>query len=135
MKTLVVEDNFTSRMLPQKFLAPYGEVHIAVNGKEAVLAFRSARQGDEPYDLICLDIMMPEMDGHATLKKVRELEEAAGVLGLDGVKVVMTSALDDSQNVIEAFRSQCEGYLVKPVEKKALLDQLCKLGLLEEPQA
>ena len=68
MKTLIVEDDFTSRLLLQEILKRYGAVHIAVNGREAVDAVRAAAESDESYDLICLDIMMPEMDGYQALK-------------------------------------------------------------------
>ena len=76
MRTLIVEDDFTSRLLMQAILAPCGECHIAVNGREAIQAFRLARAQGRPYDLVCLDIMMPEMDGHAVLKVLRAAEEA-----------------------------------------------------------
>ena len=87
MKTLIVEDDFTSRLLMQAILSPYGECHIAVNGREAIQAFRLARAQGHPYDLVCLDIMMPEMDGHAVLKALRAAEEAEGILIGDGAKV------------------------------------------------
>ncbi|MFC1821043.1 hypothetical protein ACFLZG_08180 [Thermodesulfobacteriota bacterium] len=40
MKTLVVKDDFASRLILQKILSPYGETHVAVNGEEAIEAFR-----------------------------------------------------------------------------------------------
>ena len=61
--------------LPQSFLARYGDCHIAVNGKEAVEAFRIGFECGEPYDLVCMDIMMPEMDGQTAVKEIRALEE------------------------------------------------------------
>ena len=80
MKTLIVEDDFTSRLLLQEILKIYGPVHIAVNGKEAVDAVHLALELGEPYELICLDIMMPEMNGQESLGKIREMEEARGDL-------------------------------------------------------
>ncbi len=79
MKTLIVEDDFTSRVLLQEVLKRDGTVHIAVNGKEAVDAVRAAMDAGEPYDLICLDIMMPEMDGYEALKEIRAIEESRGI--------------------------------------------------------
>ena len=64
IKTLIVEDDFACRKALQIFLSEYGNCFIAVNGCEAVEAVRQALDEDQPYDLICLDIMMPEMDGH-----------------------------------------------------------------------
>lgn len=130
MKILIVEDDFVCRRLLQNILSPYGDCDIAINGKEAVEAFRLAGEDGDTYDLICLDIMMPEMDGQEALKKIREMEKEKGILGLDGVKVIITSALGDSKNVLGAFRTGCEGYLVKPVKKDKLIEEIKKLGLI-----
>ena len=130
MKTLIAEDDFTSRLLLQNVLAPYGECHVAVNGREAVRGFRMARQDGSPYDLVCLDILMPEMDGLAVLKEIRAIEEAAGILSSSGAKVIMTTGLADPKNVIEAFRGLCDGYLPKPFDKGKLLAQLESLGVI-----
>jgi two-component system chemotaxis response regulator CheY len=130
MKCLIVEDEFTARMLLQKYLSDYGECFVAVNGREAVQAFRGAMEEQKPYDLICLDVMMPEMDGHETLKMIRRIESEHGIAGLDCVKVIMTTALDDSRNVMGAFRGGCEAYLVKPIAKKDLIEEMEKLGLV-----
>jgi two-component system chemotaxis response regulator CheY len=68
MKILVVEDDFTSRILLQRYLSSYGDCHIAINGKEAVGAFKDSLKENQPYDLICMDIIMPEMSGQEALK-------------------------------------------------------------------
>ena len=95
MRTLIVEDDFTSRLLLQTLLSPYGDCHIAVNGREAVAAFRASQESGEHYDLICMDIMMPEMDGQAAIRAIRSIEEAGGTLSSSGVKIIMTTAVDD----------------------------------------
>ena len=135
MKTLIVEDDFASRKLMQKYLAPFGETDVVVDGREAVDAFNLAMEEEEPYDLICLDIMLPKMDGQQVLKEIRKVEEDRGILGSDGTKVIMTTALGDAKNVLNAFRSQCEGYLQKPISKEQMLRQLKELGLIEEDEA
>jgi two-component system, chemotaxis family, chemotaxis protein CheY len=131
MKVLIVEDDFTSRLLVQMLLAQYGECHIAVNGREAVAAFRTALDAGEPYDLICLDIMMPEMDGHAALKEIRTLEEARCVLPIRGAKIIMTTALNDLKNVSSAYQELCDGYLTKPIDRAKLIGLLDELGVLK----
>jgi len=129
MKTLIVEDDFTSRLLLQEIMAPFGAVHIAVNGHEAVDAFGQALVTGEGYNLICLDIMLPEMDGYEALRQIRGLEEAAGITSSHGVKIIMTTALDQMKSVVEAFRGLCDAYLFKPINKAKLIEQLraCKL--------
>ena len=129
LKILIVEDDFTCRKLLQTFLSEYGDCFVAINGYEAVEAVREALDEGQLYDLVCLDIMMPEMDGHEALEAIRQIENEHGIAGLDGVKVIMTTALGDSKNVIGAFRTGCEAYIVKPVSKEKLLEEMEKLGL------
>jgi two-component system chemotaxis response regulator CheY len=129
MRTLIVEDDFTSRLLLQSFLSQYGECHIAVNGREAVEAFRAAQKSGQTYDLICMDIMMPEMDGQTAVKEIRTLEEAGGTLSTHGVKIIMTTALDDVKNVVEAFKALCDAYLFKPIDTGKLLGHIRDLHL------
>ncbi|HMK65399.1 MAG TPA: response regulator, partial [Thermodesulfobacteriota bacterium] len=81
----------------------------------------------KPYDLICLDIMMPEMDGQELLKKICSAESDMGV---PEVKIIMTTALDDSKNIMTAFRNQCEAYLVKPIRREKVEEQLRAFGFL-----
>jgi two-component system, chemotaxis family, chemotaxis protein CheY len=130
MKCLIVEDDFANRKLLKIHLSHYGDCDVAVNGSEAVQAVREALAEGTPYGLICLDIAMPEMDGQEALKAIRQLESEHGIAGLDGAKVIMTTAFGDAQNVLAAFRSGCEGYLVKPISREKLLQEMDKLGLI-----
>ena len=130
MKILMAEDDFTSRKILQIILSKYGEVDIAVNGSEAIKAVKFALAKHENYDFICLDIMMPMKSGQETLKEIRQIEKDQGIMDGDGAKVIMTTALDDSSNVISAFRSQADGYLVKPISAKAIENKLRELELI-----
>jgi two-component system chemotaxis response regulator CheY len=129
MHSLVVEDDLTSRRVLQRFLSDFGACEVAVTGVEAVEAFRLSLEENKQYDLVCLDIRLPEMDGQKVLKEIRRMENEKGILGLDGAKVIMTTALNDSRNVIPAFRSQCDAYLVKPFDRQKLVRELQALGL------
>lgn len=130
MKILLVEDDFTSRLLLQKMLEPHGECHIAVNGREAVCAFGQALDDGSPYELVCLDIMMPELDGQAALREMRAMEEAKGIFSTDGVKIVMTTALADIKNMATAFNKLCDGYLIKPLKVTSINQMLKEQGLV-----
>ena len=130
MRTLIVEDDFTSRLLLQSLLSPYGECHIAVNGREAVAAFRAAQERGQAYDLICMDIMMPEMDGHTALREIRALEETGGTPPTKRVKIIMTTALGDVKDVVESFMGLCDAYVFKPVDKGKLLGHIRDLCLV-----
>lgn len=130
MKSLIVDDDFFSRRILQTMLAGYGECHVAVDGKEALFAFKQALAEETPYDVICLDIMMPEMSGQEVLKKIREIEASKNIVGNGSAKIIMTTALDDKENIKTAFREQCESYLIKPISKTKLINTLTEFGLI-----
>ena len=130
MKTLIVEDDFTSRVLLQELLKRYGPVHIAVNGKEAVAAVRVALDEQDPYDLVCLDIMMPEMDGYRALQEIRGMEESRRIEASGVAKIFMVTAIDGMKNVFQAFQGLCDAYLIKPIAKARLMEQLHEFHLI-----
>ena len=132
MKSLIVEDDFTSRLLLQTVLSRYGECHIAVNGKEAVSAFRASVENNQKYDLICMDIMMPEMDGHEALRLIRDHESKVSQYAppRSDVKIIMTTALGDIGNVSASFENFCDAYLVKPVDISKLLSEMRSMRLV-----
>lgn len=127
MKILIAEDDFTSRLLLQELLKNHGTTYVVVNGSEAVEAVRLALDSGEPYELICLDVMMPELDGQEALRRIRDLEAAKGIRSTRGAKILMTTALGDPANVMTSFANLCDGYLVKPVQKKALYDKIVEI--------
>lgn len=127
MKFLIVEDDLAARKLLGAYLSECGECTMAVNGQEAISAVERALKADSNYDLICLDIMMPDIDGYSTLKAIRKLEKERGLKS--GSKVIMTTALSEFENITNAFRTGCESYLVKPIRKDDLLEEMAKLGL------
>ncbi len=130
LKILIVEDDFMVRQILRDILEPYGVVDIAVNGEEAVQAFRVAWRQNTPYDLICMDIMMPVMDGNAALIKIREIELSLGIIGSEEVKVIMISALDDVKTVVKAYsKGGATSYIVKPIEKERLVGEMRSIGL------
>jgi two-component system chemotaxis response regulator CheY len=122
LRALLVEDDFTSRLLLQTFLSRYGDCHIAVNGREAVAAVREALELGQSYDLICMDIMMPEMDGREAVRQIRAMEEGRGILSTHGSKIVMTTAVQEIKEVMRCFRDLCDAYLVKPIDLAQLVE-------------
>ena len=99
MRILIAEDDYASRRFMQNFLSRYGECDVTVDGKEALDAFLMALEEKEPYDLICLDIMMPLLDGYEVLRAIREKEKEEQISEEEESKVIMTTALGDSRTV------------------------------------
>ncbi|OHB66391.1 MAG: hypothetical protein A2V70_17565 [Planctomycetes bacterium RBG_13_63_9] len=134
MKCLIVDDSRLNRELLYNMLSPYGQCDKVVDGEEAIEAFEAALEDDEPYDLVCLDIMMPGMDGHQVLSEIREMECRCGVYGSDATKVIMTTALNESKHCLQSFKEGCEAYVTKPIDEERLLGQVRSLlgGLPEK---
>ena len=130
MKILLAEDDFASRKFMDKYLSQFGDCDVTVDGEEAVDAFMMALDDGEPYDLICLDVMMPVLDGYQVLKAIRGIEEQRKTPKKNAVKVIMTTALNDERNVKKAFELGCEAYSGKPIDVKKFELLLQKLGLI-----
>lgn len=131
IKILIAEDDMVSRKFLSKFLSKYGECDTVVDGLEAIDAYMLAMRERNPYDLICLDIMMPKIDGVKVLKAIRELETQKGVLPEKRAKVIITTALGKTGLVQTAFEYDCEAYVSKPIDTGKLVEMLKRLGLIE----
>ena len=131
MKILIAEDDLASRRFLSKFLAQYGEVDQVVDGLEALDAYLMAVKEKALYDLICLDIMMPKVDGVKVLKAIRDFETKQGVVSEQRVKVIITTALAETDYVNQAFEIGCEAYAAKPIDTNKLIEVIKKLGLIE----
>ncbi len=130
MRILIVEDDLVSRKFLSKFLSGYGEVDVVVDGIEALDAYLMSVKDNQPYDLICLDIMMPKVDGVKVLKAIRDYEKSKGVLPEQRVKVIMTTALQETQLVKQSFEIGCEAYAAKPIDIDKFVEVMQKLELI-----
>jgi len=128
MKILLVEDELTSRRTLNSFLHPIGEVDICVNGNTALNVAKKALENNQPYELIFLDIMISNLDGISTLKKIRQLETQHGVKEHAKSKVIMTSANTDKVVILKAAQAGCTSYMIKPIDKKRLYNEIRKHG-------
>lgn len=128
MKTLVMDDDSLCRGLLLSFFEEHGAAFGAADGRECLEAFQDALDGDEPYDLICLDIMMPGLDGQKILKIIRQVEVNRGISHAKRAKVFMITGLSDSGNIVKAFtQGGCHAYLTKPVNLDTLARHIGEL--------
>ena len=134
MKILIAEDDYVSRKFLLKFLSQYGDCDVTVDGMEAIEVFLMALEDKQYYDLICLDIMMPEVDGIKALKTIRKLELERSIPADKKSKIIMTTALNSTDEVLDSFDSGSEAYAVKPIDTDKLIDVMSKLGLINQTQ-
>ncbi len=132
MRSLVVEDDPSIRKMVKALLSMYGECEPVVDGRQAVQTFEMALEDEEPYDLICMDIMMPGKDGLEALIEIREIEREMGVEEEKKVKVIMLTAVSDPGTMFEAsYEGGATAYITKPFETQDIVNELYKLGLIQ----
>ncbi|MHC4553661.1 MAG: response regulator [Planctomycetota bacterium] len=129
MRILIVEDDMPSRQLMEMLLKGLGPCETAANGLEALEAVEQAMRDEDPYELVCMDVMMPEMNGLEALKRIRRLEIKHFKPGAGAAKIIMITARGQAKDVMGAYDSGCEAYMVKPISKAKLYDQLKELDL------
>ena len=126
MKILIVDDDPTSRLLLQGILKSYGNSDIAVNGREAVAAVETALAADEPYNMICMDIMMPEMNGSEAVHKIRQIEKLQNIPKEKLVKIMMVTTKADKDTIISCIKLGADDYIVKPFDGEKILKKIKK---------
>ncbi len=128
MRILIADDDETCAMVLASMLKPYGSTVMVGEGAAVIRLVTASLVEQQPFDLICLDIMMPGLDGQACLCCIRAIEQGFGRLGGAGTKILMATGLNAPDDILGAFRNQCEGYLIKPIERGRLVAQLTSLG-------
>ncbi len=124
---LVVEDDFISRSILNTFLAQYALIDVAVSGEEAVDIFRRTMDGtiDWRYDLICMDIVMPQLNGLEATRRIRELEKENNVDCINETTIIMVSGMNDPRTVIKSlYRNGANAFITKPIDLKKLQKEL-----------
>ncbi len=132
MKILIAEDDMIGRKLLEKFLQSYGKCDVAVDGLEALEKFINSYEIKNPYDLMCLDIMMPKLDGLKVLKAARDYEKKNSIDKENQTKIIMTTALNDKKTVVQSYELGCDGYAWKPIDLDKFEEVLEKLELIEK---
>jgi two-component system, chemotaxis family, chemotaxis protein CheY len=131
MKILIVDDDTISRVLLRKILERHGfsDFEYAIDGQNAVDKFTTHIEAGQAYDLIFLDVIMPNKDGINTIKDIRAIERARRINQDETVKVIMTTSTTDDIVLANAYESLCDGYVVKPYDQSIIVDQLKALGV------
>lgn len=130
MKSLVVDDELVSRSKLKKIMEAFGPCDTAENGDQAVLAVIKAMNQDAPYAVILMDLMMPVMDGHEALKRIRAIEKERRIEPGKETRVIVVSSLEDQKNVCQAFfKGLASVYVTKPVNREAVDTALRSLNL------
>jgi len=131
-RVLIVDDDVLSRKQLEKYFSPHAACDVRGDGRSAVDAFAQALGEGVPYDIVCIDIVMPGLDGSQTLEMMRAIEDEYGVQEMDRARVIITTEKNDPKSIFQAFFDQhVFAYLVKPIKKQTIETELKKLRLVE----
>jgi two-component system chemotaxis response regulator CheY len=134
MRTLVVDDDQVIGTFLSAVLSQYGECVLEDDGKKALGTFVKSIYDGEIFDLILLDIMMPEIDGLSLLKIIRELEAKWNIGREERSKIMMVTAVDSPIEAGESFIfGDVDDYIVKPVSVNELKSKMEGLFGTDDP--
>jgi len=127
MKILIVDDDPITLVMLKNLLSRYGPCDLAGNGQDAVIAHQLACRKLRNYDLICMDLMMPVMDGVEAIRSIRRFEYLTHATPC---RILVISGKADIASISNAIEGGCNSYLVKPVHLTELRKELKTLGLV-----
>lgn len=128
MKILIAEDDRVNRTFLKEFMSVYGECDLAIDGVDALDYCMAAWKNNEPYDLLCLDVMMPKADGLKVLKVIRAIEAQQQIPVENRLRIMVMTALADVSYVDEAFKLGCDAYATKPIDTEKVNEVIQNLG-------
>jgi len=130
MRILVVDDDAPNRKLLTDIASKMGECEGAEGGQEALSAFKKAWEDWRPFNLIFLDVLMPDMDGRQVLLKIREIEKDKKISEQHQVRVIMVTGVSEEETVMDCLRNGCDEFIVKPIDVHLVFEKIKKLGLM-----
>ncbi len=129
---LIVDDDELSCKILADVFSEFADCDTAANGRAGYELFVKAIIDGRPYDLICSDIIMPEMNGHEMVFQIRAREESLPITGYIRTRIFMISASGSPDDMTQAILdNDCDDYIVKPFHRDKLKSLLHKYELLE----
>lgn len=131
MRILVVDDDLVSRKKMEKILEEFGDCFLVESGSDAIKIFREAWGMGVPFDLVSLDIGLPDMSGIEVLKNIRRIEKEKAIAKDKLSRIMMVTSHADQNMVLGSVEAGCNNYIVKPFSREKVVEKLEHLGLCE----
>ncbi len=129
-KILIVDDSAAIREELTAILAPFAECHTAVNGQEAVDLVKATQGQGKNFNLVLMDVIMPEKDGLTAVKEIREYEKEKGLSGENSLTIIIATTIKDPSRILIAqYECGADAYIAKPFTEKTVLQTLSNNGL------
>jgi two-component system, chemotaxis family, chemotaxis protein CheY len=131
MRILIVDDDVTNRKLLTDIGSRLGDCEAAAGGREALSAFNKAWEDWRPFNLIFLDVLMPDMDGREVLLEIRKIEEDKKISEQHQVRIIMVTGVSEEEAVMDCLKNGCDDFIVKPIDIKLVFEKIKKLGFMK----
>ncbi len=128
MKIMIVDDEPVSRKIMARTLGPIGKCTITDSGKKAIVLFEKAVKKQKPFDLIILDISMPDISGIKVLNQIRTREKNLKIPKPERAKIIMVTASMRKSVIQKCIRLGCSSYIAKPYNRGQIFRELERLG-------
>ena len=125
MKILIIDDEMAALTKMKVLLSVYGECTMVTNAAQALQQCAKAIQNESPYDLITIDIQLPQTTGIDLMEAINKLESSRGI---PASRKIMVTASGTKGNLVKATVKGCDGFIVKPVKRDILKEKMTSLG-------
>lgn len=125
MRILVVDDEMVSRIKMETLMQTFGSCTSAESGKQALVRYKKAMAEGKAYELVMLDIDMPDMQGTEVLQQIRKLESNGG----HRAAIIMVTAESGQDKVITCIQNGCDDYIAKPFNISIIRNKLKKIDM------
>jgi two-component system, sensor histidine kinase and response regulator len=117
LKVLCIDDNATNRMILSKMISSFGcQVETASGGREGIEVLRQSTNLKQPFNIVFIDMQMPELDGAQTARFIKTDDE------ISPIKIVILTSIGQRGDARLCEEIGCAGYLLKPIRKAELLE-------------
>lgn len=127
MRILIVDDELVGRTKLETILETIGDCTAVEDGSAGLDAFEQAWENLTPFDVICLDIQMPGLDGRDVLRRIRKVEESMNLDERAKTMVVMVTSMSDQSSVLSYLDAGCNDYIVKPFDPVTVIEKISNL--------
>ena len=131
MRLLIVDDDDANRKLLTDIVSKLGECEAAAGGQDALSAFKKAWEEWRPFNLIFLDVLMPEMDGRQVLHKIREIEKDKKISEQHQARIIMVTGVSEEETVMDCLKNGCDEFIVKPIDIQLVFEKIKKFGFMK----